>query len=397
MLPNEKREVYMDHAATTPVDPAVVEAMLPAFNQYWGNPSSLYQQGRAAFEVMEAARQQVAEVLHCKPGDILFNSGGSEGDNLALKGVALQAKLAGKGNHIITTNFEHHAILHAAEYLEEFGIETTYVPVNRDGLVEPSEIARAIRPGQTVLVSVMYANNEIGTVQPLAEISQLTRAQGIVLHSDAVQAPGNLPLDVQTLGVDLLSLSSHKFYGPKGVGIFYVRPGLDKQLLFQQQGGSQERKRRAGTENVPYIVGTAKALSMAEANRAEYVPRVRQLRDQLLEGILARLSGVHLNGTCEADKRLPNNINLSFEGITEDGLLQALDLQGIAASSGSACNSGITEHSHVLKAIDTPSELAPGTLRLTLGKSTTEADIAYVLDRLPKVVERMRALAEAMV
>ncbi len=397
MLPNEKREVYLDHAATTPVDPAVVEAMLPAFNQYWGNPSSLYERGRAAQGVMEAAREQVARVLNCKPSEIMFNSGGSEGDNLALKAVALQAKLKGQGNHIITTAFEHHAILHAAEYLEHFGVETTFLPVNSAGLVDPQDVERAIRPGQTVLVSVMYANNEIGTVQPLAEIARITKRHGLIFHTDAVQAPGNLSLDVQALGVDLLSLSSHKFYGPKGVGVFYVRAGLDKALLYQQQGGSQERKRRAGTENIPYIVGTAKALTMAEANRAEYTLRVRQLRDHLLQGLQEQVGGVHLNGTYDPDKRLPNNINVSFEGIDEEGILQALDMQGIAASSGSACNSGAAEHSHVLQAIGAPAELAYGTVRLTLGKNTTQADIDYTLDRLPTVVNRMRALAEVKV
>ncbi|HEX2912532.1 MAG TPA: cysteine desulfurase family protein [Chloroflexia bacterium] len=396
-MPVEKRNVYLDHAATTPVDPAVVEAMLPVFNEYWGNPSSLYERGRDALNLMETARAQVAGVLNCKPSEIVFNSGGSEGDNLALKGVALQAKLHGKGNHIITTAFEHHAVLHAAEYLEEFGIETTFLPVSSAGLVDPQEVERAIRPGQTALVSIIYANNEIGTMQPLAEIARITRQHGILFHTDAVQAAGNLPLDVQALGVDLLSLSSHKFYGPKGVGIFYVRQGVEKQLLFQQQGGSQERKRRAGTENVPYIVGTAKALTMAEENRPAYVERVRQLRDRLLAGIQERIPGVHLNGTYEADKRLANNINLCFEGIGEDGLLQALDLQGISASSGSACNSGAIEPSHVLKALGTPDELALGTLRLTLGKGTTAEDVDYVLDRLPGIVSRMRALSELAV
>ncbi|MDB5079368.1 MAG: cysteine desulfurase [Chloroflexi bacterium] len=397
MLPDEKRQVYMDHAATTPVDPAVVNAMLPAFNQFWGNPSSLYEQGRAANSLMETAREQVAGVLNCRPAEIIFNSGGTEGDNLALKGVALQAKLKGQGNHIITSAFEHHAILHAAEYLEQFGIETTYLPVNRDGLVDPEEVRRAIRPGQTALVSIMYANNEIATIQPLAEISKITREHGIVFHSDAVQAAGNLSLDVQALGVDLLSLSAHKFYGPKGVGVFYVRTGMEKRILWQQQGGSQEKKRRAGTENVPYIAGTAKALTMAEANRAEYVEHTRNLRDRLLQGIQERIAGVILNGTYAPDKRLANNINLSFEGIQEEGILQALDLQGIAASNGSACNVGAIEPSHVIKAIGGGSELAMGTLRLTLGKSTTEADVEYVLERLPRVVERMRALSELTV
>lgn len=393
----EKRQVYLDHAATTPVDPAVVEAMLPAFNQFWGNPSSLYEQGRAANGLMETAREQVAGVLNCRLSEIVFNSGGSEGDNLALKGVALQARLKGQGNHIITSAFEHHAILHAAEYLEQFGIETTYLPVNRDGLVDPQEVQKAIRPGQTCLVSIMYANNEIGTIQPLAEISKITREHGIVFHTDAVQAAGNLSLDVQALGVDLLSLSAHKFYGPKGVGVFYVRAGMEKRILWQQQGGSQEKKRRAGTENVPYIAGMAKALTLAEANRMGYVEQTRQLRDRLLEGIKERIPGVILNGTYAPDKRLANNINISFEGIFEEGILQALDLQGIAASNGSACNVGAIEPSHVIQAIGGGTELALGTLRLTLGKSTTEADVDYVLERLPVVVERLRALSELTV
>jgi cysteine desulfurase len=392
-----KREVYLDHAATTPVDPGVVEAMLPAFNEFWGNPSSLYERGRQAHGVMESAREKVARVLNCKPAEIVFNSGGSEGDNHALKGIALYAKLHGRGNHIITTEFEHHAVLHAAEYLEQFDIHTTFVGVNPDGLVDPEQIERAIRPGETSLISVMYANNEIGTVQPLAEIGKIAKKHGVLFHSDAVQAPGNLPLDVQALGVDMFCLSSHKFYGPKGVGIFYVRAGVEKLMEHLQQGGSQEKKRRAGTENVPYIVGTAHALAMVEASRAEYVPRVRALRDKLLAGLQERIPGVHLNGTYEPDKRLPNNINISFEGIQEQGLLQALDLQGIAASSGSACNTGAIEPSHVLKAIGVPDALAPGALRLTLGKGTTDADIEYVLEKLPTVVQRMRALSELTV
>jgi cysteine desulfurase len=393
----QAREVYLDYAATTPVDPVVVEVMLPVFTQHWGNPSSLYKLGQDAHALMDAARSEVAGVLNCKPREVIFTSGGSEGANLALKGVALQAKLKGQGNHIITTAFEHHAVLHAAEYLEQFGIETTYLPVSSAGLVDPQAVARAIRPGQTALVSVIYANNEIGTIQPLAEIAKITRQHGILLHSDAVQAPGSLSLDVQALGVDLLSLSSHKFYGPKGVGVLYIRSGVDKRVLFQQQGGSQEKKRRAGTENVPYIVGTAKALTLAEAGRVEFVARVRQLRDRLLEGLQQQIEGIHLNGTYAADVRLASNINLSFAGINEDGLLQVLDMHGIAASSGSACNSGVVRHSHVLKAIGTPAELAAGTVRLTLGRSTSAADIDYVLDILPRVVSRLRALEEVTV
>lgn len=397
MASTQKKTVYLDHAATTPVDPAVVEAMLPAFTETWGNPSSLYEQGRSANALMESSREQIAKVLNCRPGEIIFNSGGTEGDNLALKGVALQAKFKGQGNHIITSAFEHHAILHAAEYLEQFGIETTFLPVTRDGLVDPEEVRRAIRPGQTVLVSIMYVNNEIGTIQPLAEIAKIVHEHGLVFHTDAVQAAGNLSLDVQALGVDLLSLSAHKFYGPKGVGIFYVRSGMEKRILWQQQGGSQEKKRRAGTENVPYITGMAKALTMAEANRAEYTDRVRVLRDRLLAGIQERIPGVILNGTYDPAKRLANNINLSFEGILEEGILQSLDLQGIAASNGSACNVGAIEPSHVIAAIGGGSDLAMGTVRLTLGKSTTDADIDYVLEKLPGVVERMRALSELTV
>ncbi len=388
----QKREVYLDHAATTPVDVQVVEAMLPCFTEYWGNPSSLYQQGRQANDKMAEAREQVARVLKCSPAEIIFTSGGSESDNLALKGVAFYAQLHGKGNHIITTEFEHHAILHAAEYLEQFGFETTVLPVNSEGLIDPEDVERAIRPGKTILVSVIYANNEIGTVQPLAEIGKITRRHGVLFHTDAVQAPGNLSLDVNELGVDLLSLSSHKFYGPKGIGIFYVRQGT--QLLYQQQGGGQERKRRAGTENIAFMVGTAKALTMAEENRNENVARITALRDKLLAGIQERIPDVRVNGTMAHAKRLCHNLNVSFDGITGEGILQALDLEGIAASSGSACNVGSIEPSHVLKAIGLPVELALGTVRFSLGKNTTEADIDYTLEKLPKVVGRMRTLFE---
>jgi len=389
-MSSNKREVYLDYAATTPVDPAVVAAMLPCFSEDWGNPSALYKKGRDANRRLGEAREQVAKVLGCNPVEIIFTSGGSESDNLALKGVALAAQQQGRGNHIITTAFEHHAILHAAEYLEQFGFEVTFVPVKRDGLVDPAEIERAIRPGQTVFVSVMYANNEIGTIQPLAEISRITRKYNIPLHTDAVQAGGQLSLKVNELGVDLLSLSAHKFYGPKGVGILYVRQGT--AMVWQQQGGSQERKRRAGTENIPYIVGTAKALTMAEEQRETTSAHYAALRDRLLEGILERIPGVVVNGTMES--RLPNNLNVSFAGIESEGILQALDLQGIAGSNGSACNVGSIEPSHVIQAISGANELAAGTLRLTVGKYTTDEDVAYVLEKLPLVVSRMRTLSD---
>jgi len=389
-MSSNKREVYLDYAATTPVDPAVVAAMLPCFSEDWGNPSALYKKGRDANRRLGEAREQIAQVLGCTPPELIFTSGGSESDNLALKGAALAAQQQGRGNHIITTAFEHHAILHAAEYLEQFGFEVTFVPVKRDGLVDPAEIQRAIRPGQTALVSVMYANNEIGTIQPLAEISRITRKYNIPLHTDAVQAGGQLSLKVNELGVDLLSLSSHKFYGPKGVGILYVRQGT--AMVWQQQGGSQERKRRAGTENIPYIVGTAKALTMAEEQRETTSAHYAALRDRLLEGILERIPGVVVNGTMES--RLPNNLNVSFAGIESEGILQALDLQGIAGSNGSACNVGSIEPSHVIQAISGANELAAGTLRLTVGKYTTDEDVAYVLEKLPLVVSRMRTLSD---
>ncbi len=386
-----KRKVYLDYAATTPVDAAVVQAMLPCFEENWGNPSSLYASGRTANALMETAREDIAQVLNCKPHEIIFTSGGTESDNLAIKGAALLAQQRGRGNHIIVSAIEHHAVLHAAEYLQNFGIETTYLPVNSQGLVELAELERAIIPGRTALVSVMYANNEIGTVQPLTQIAEITRRYKVPLHTDAVQAAGQLELDVQKLGVDLLSLSSHKFYGPKGVGILYVRHGT--ALLYQQQGGSQERRRRAGTENVPYIVGTAKALTLAHKGREQEVGRLRNLRHRLKAGILNRIEDVRLNGSMCDDERLAGNLNLSFAGVEGEGLLQALDLVGIEASNGSACNVGSIEPSHVLKALGLPDAETVGTLRFSLGKYTTEADIDYVLEKLPNIVKRMRTLS----
>jgi cysteine desulfurase len=384
-----KREVYLDHAATTPVDPEVVAAMLPVFNDNWGNPSALYREGRKANDALETARATVAQVLNCRPAEIIFNSGGTEGDNSAIKGVALQAQLKGKGKHIITSNFEHHAVLHSVEYLEQFGFEVTFLPINRDGLIEPEAVEQAIRP-DTVLISLIYANNEIGTVLPIAEISRIARARNIPFHTDAVQAAGYLPIDVQALGVDILTLSGHKFYAPKGAGIMYVRQGTP--ILYQQQGGSQEKRRRAGTENVPYIVGMAKALQIAEERRESAVGYVSTLRDKLWEGIQERIPDISLNGTIEEEKRLANNLNVTFGGIKGEGILQALDLQGISASNGSACNTGSAQPSHVLTALGVPEDLALGTVRFSLGKHNTSDDIDYVLEKLPLVVKRLRAL-----
>lgn len=390
-----KRTIYLDYAATTPVDPMVVEAMLPIFSEQWGNPSALYDSGRIANEAMENARAEIAKVLNCKPAEIIFTGGGTESDNLAIKGAALSGQQHGKGNHIIISAIEHHAVLHAAEYLKAFGIETTLVPVNSVGLVEPEAVERAIKPGQTTLISVMYANNEIGTIQPLAEISKIAKKYNILFHTDAVQAPGQLPLDVQALGVDMLSLSAHKFYAPKGIGILYVRLGTN--LLYQQQGGSQERRRRAGTENVPYIVGMAKALTIVESDRAASVHKLSHLRDQLKDGILANIEDVHINGSMQEDERLAGNLNITIKGIESEGLLQALDLAGIEASNGSACNVGSVEPSHVLKALGAADAQTMGTLRFTLGKYTTQQDIEYVLEKLPNICQRMRLLSSMSV
>ena len=388
----ERREVYLDHAATTPTDPDLVQAMIPVLADVWGNPSSSYGRGRAARQVLEEARAEVAGVLGCKAGEIIFTSGGTEGDNLAIKGAVFAAMVRGMtGGHIITTAFEHHAVLHTCEFLQRFGFRTTYVGVGADGVVDPEDIRRAIQP-DTVLISVMYANNEIGTVQPLAAIGDIARAHKIPFHTDAVQAPGYLPLRVNDLKVDMLSLAAHKFYGPKGVGIFYVRRGT--RLSWQQQGGSQENDRRAGTENVPFISFAARALTKAEALRESDVPRIRDLRDSLLAGLRERLGtdSFTMNGTLDQAGRMPNNLNLSFAGVPSQDLILALDLQGIAASAGSACTTGAVEPSHVLSAIGCSDADAVSALRLTLGRHTTAADIAYVVDVLPPIVRRLRAL-----
>ncbi|MEI7555432.1 cysteine desulfurase family protein [Candidatus Chlorohelix sp.] len=388
-----KREVYLDYAATTPVDSAVVEAMLPIFSTDWGNASALYHKGRIANQRITEAREQIALVLGCTPNEIIFTSGGTESDNLALKGAAEYGLKKGLGNHLIVSAFEHHAVLHTAEYLKEKGFEITFLPVNQDGLVNPAEVERAIIPGKTRLLSVMYANNEIGTIQPIDEISRIARKYNVPFHTDAVQAAGQLPLKVRDLGVDMLSLSAHKFYGPKGVGLLYLRQGL--QLEWQQLGGSQERKRRAGTENVPGIVGMAKALTLAEEKRPQENLRLAGLRDRLMQGIMSQIAGTAVNGTLDPTHRLANNLNVSFEGIDSEGLLQALDLQGIAASNGSACNVGSIEPSHVIRAISGAENSATGTVRLTLGKYSSNEDIEYVLEKLPLVVSRMRALKQS--
>lgn len=385
-----ERSIYLDYAATTPVDAQVVAAMLPYFSEAFGNPSSIHQAGRAALEALDDARETVARALGASRKEIIFTGGGSEADNLAIKGVALAQRQAGHGAHLITSAIEHHAVLHAFEYLEAFGFETTVLPVDSGGLVSPDDLRAAIRP-DTVLVSLMYANNEIGTIQPLAEFGAICRARGVPLHTDAVQAAGSLDLNVDALNVDLLTLAAHKFYGPKGVGALYVRRGTP--LLPQLNGGGQERRRRAGTENVAGIVGMATALELALARRAEHVAQCTALRDRLIAGVLERVPYSSLNG--HPTQRLPNNANLAFEFVEGESVLLLLDQQGIAASSGSACSSGSLEASHVLTALGIAYERAIGSVRFTLGKSTTEADIDFVLDTLPGLIERLRSVSAA--
>lgn len=377
--------IYMDHAATTPVHPAVIERMLPYFGELFGNPSSVYTLGRRNMEALDAAHALAAELLNCRPTEIVFTGGGSEADNLAIKGIAYAARR--RGNHIITTAIEHHAVLHTCQQLERDGYTVTYLPVDSTGRVDPAAVEAAITD-QTALVTIMYVNNEVGTIQPIAEIGRICRAHRVPFHTDAVQAGGLLDLDVQALQVDLFSLSAHKFYGPKGVGLLYIRQGT--RLQAQILGGSQERNRRAGTENVPGVVGAAEALRLAQAERHMEAPRLTALRDRLIAGVLrlpeTRLTGHHI-------ERLPNNASFAIAGVEGESLLLNLDLIGVAASSGSACSSGSVEPSHVMTAMGFSAQEARGHLRLTLGHSTTEGDVDYVLEHLPQIVERLRAMS----
>ncbi len=385
-----ERYIYLDHAATTPVDERVVAAMLPYFTERFGNPSSIHRFGRAALEALDDAREAVAAVLGASRKEIIFTGGGSEADNLAIKGVALAQREAGKGAHIITSAIEHHAVLHAVEQLEAFGFEATLLPVDGDGLVRPADLRAALR-SDTVLVSIMYANNEIGTIQPLAELGAICREYDVPFHTDAVQAAGAVSLNVNDLNVDLLSLAAHKFYGPKGVGALYVRRGIP--LLPQINGGGQERRRRAGTENVAEIVGMAAALRLAEEHRERYAAACAALRDRLVVGIRERIPDVSLNG--HPTRRLPNNVNVAFDGVEGESVLLLLDQEGIAASSGSACTSGALEASHVLLALGVPHERAIGSVRFTLGRTTSAEEIDYVVDVLPPLIEQLRSVSTA--
>ena len=380
------RIIYLDHSATTYVKPDVAAAMAPYHTENFGNPSSLYRIAHATRNAVDTARMQVAQALGAEPDEIYFTSGGSESDNWAIKGIAFANRK--KGNHIITTAIEHHAVIHTCEYLEKQGFTVTYLPVDQYGLVNPAELENAITD-QTILISIMYANNEIGTIEPIADLGAIAKKHKVPFHTDAVQAVGNVPIDVKAQNIDLLSLSAHKFYGPKGVGALYIRKGTKIDNLIH--GGGQERRRRAGTENIAGIVGLGKAIELATADIEGHNARIRALRDRLLEGILSTIPHTHLNG--HADQRLPGNINISFEFIEGESILLWLDDEGICASTGSACSSGSLEPSHVLKATGLPVEISHGSLRLTLGDVNTDADVDFVLEVLPKAVLRLREMS----
>ncbi len=378
--------IYMDNAATTAVCPEALSAMLPCFGEIYGNASSIHSTGRDARKILEEARGKVAGALGAKPQEIYFTSGGSESDNWAIKGAAFGNRK--KGNHIITSQIEHHAVLHTCAWLEKQGFEVTYLPVDEFGRVNPADVEKAITD-RTILISIMAANNEIGTIEPIPEIGRIARAHHVIFHCDAVQAVGAIPVDVNAWNVDMLSLSGHKFHGPKGVGALYIRTGTKVDQFLH--GGAQERGRRATTENVPGIVGTAAALEKAVANLEENGVRLTYLRDKLIRGILEKIPYARLNG--HPLERLPGNVNVSIQYIEGEALLLRLDLAGIAGSSGSACTSGSLDPSHVLLAIGLPHEIAHGSLRLSLTDTNTEEEVDEVLRVLPQIVEKLRAMS----
>ncbi len=380
------RKVYLDHAATTPLHPEVYSLMCRFMKDTFGNPSSIHSFGREARKWVEEARQQVADLIKASPEEIYFTSGGTEADNLAILGAAAARRK--KGNHIITSSIEHHAVLDTCKYLEKNGYEVTFLPVDQYGMVDPDDVRKAIRR-DTILISIMHANNEIGTIEPIEEIGRIAREHEVIFHTDAVQTAGKIPIDVEALGVDMLTLSAHKIYGPKGIGALYKRKGL--RLVPVVHGGGQEKKLRSGTENTIGIVGFGKAAEIAARDLEEEHDRTKQLRDRLVRGILEKIPEVRLNG--HPEKRLPHNVNLSFAYVEGESMLLSLDLKGIAASSGSACSSRALEPSHVLQAIGLPYELIHGSLRMTLGRANDDEDIDYVLDVLPEVVTRLRSFS----
>ena len=378
--------LYLDNAATTKTAPEVVDAMLPYFTEHYGNPSSVYSFSSGNKEMISKQREAIADTLGASANEIYFTAGGSESDNWALKATA--EAYAGKGNHIITTKIEHHAILHTAQYLEKRGFEVTYVDVDEDGKVKLDELKAAIRP-TTILISVMFANNEIGTIQPIKEIGEIAKEHGILFHTDAVQAYGQLPINVDECHIDMLSASGHKFNGPKGIGFLYIRKGVKIRSFVH--GGAQERKRRAGTENVPGIVGIGTAAKRAANTREERVAKEIEVRDYLIDRVLKEIPYCRLNG--HRTDRLPNNANFSFRFVEGESLLIMLDMKGICASSGSACTSGSLDPSHVLLAIGLPHEIAHGSLRLTINEEITKEDIDYVVDNLKEIVAHLRNMS----
>lgn len=380
------RKVYLDHNSTTPTHPEVVKAMLPYYGKIYGNPSSIHQFGQEARKAIDEAREKVADFIGAIQEEIIFTSGGTEADNFAIKGIAYANEK--KGKHIITSSIEHHAVLNPCKYLEKQGFQVTYLPVDKYGLVDPDEVEKAITK-ETILITIMHANNEIGTIEPIAEIGKIAKEKGICLHTDAVQTVGKIPVNVNKFNIDSLSLSAHKFYGPKGIGGLYVRKGIRIQPLIE--GGHHEKNRRAGTENVPAIVGLGKAVEIAKATLDKESIYLTNLRDGLCSGIGEKIDSVYLNG--HPGKRLPNTLNMSFEFVEGESIILNLDMKGIAVSSGSACTSGSLEPSHVLKAMGVEPAIAQGSIRFSLGKDNTEEDIDYVLEVLPEIIVRLRAMS----
>ncbi len=378
--------IYLDYAATTPTHPEVVKTMLPYFTEAFGNPSSIHSYGQEAKGAVGEARVKVANLIGARNEEIVFTSGGTEADNFAIKGVAFANE--SKGNHIITSSIEHHAVIETCKFLERRGFRVTYLPVDRYGLVDPDDVKEALTD-KTILISIMHANNEMGTIEPIAEMDGIARETGVYFHTDAVQTVGHIPVDVNKLGVDLLSMSAHKLYGPKGVGALYIRKGT--KLTSFMHGGEQERRRRASTENVPAIVGFGRAAELAQQEMSEEAERLTCLRDQLIKGLLEQIDHSHLNG--HPVTRLPNNVNISVDFVEGESMILNLDLEGVCASTGSACSSSSLEPSHMLLAMGLSHEQAHGSLRFSLGKWTTEKDIERVLDVLPSIIAKLRAMS----
>jgi cysteine desulfurase len=383
------RRIYLDHNATTPLHPEVLEAMTPYLTDRFGNGSSIHAYGREARNAIDTAREQVADLIGAKsPSEIVFTSSGTEADNHAIKGLAELQRSRNGGNHIITSAVEHHAVLHTCQHLEKHGFEVTYLPVDRYGRIHTDALREAIRE-TTILISIMHANNETGTVQPIAEVAEIAAAHSISLHTDAVQSVGKLPVDVQELGISLLSLSGHKLYGPKGIGVLYMRRGTRLENLMH--GGSHERNRRAGSENVPAIVGLGAAAQIAKTNREIYVGHLDRLTQKLRDGLHKRLDGLYENG--HPEHCLPGTLNISFEFVEGESLILRLDMEGICVSTGSACTSGSMEPSHVLAALGLRPQLAQGTVRFSLGRDNTEVEIDEVIEKVPEIIEQMRGMS----